>query len=186
MGPGNLNYQATGTTTTPSSSHTAFLCLNETATSMNLNLLQDLRTVPELRNQFIAETGTSKARLDEAVKDGDLGLIVCYLQDRHTVFYYATENGSTRVICWRGYYFSESEWDELAGPFSSLEEALEPIRYLLECGDENDTDSASHSVESKLGDMETFKVIAKLVSIDDVVEVNGVMYRRTESGYVKE
>ena len=149
-------------------------------------MLQELRTVPELRNQFIAETGTSKTRLDKAVKDGDLGLIVCYLQDRHTVFYYATENGSCKVVSWRSYNFSESEWDELAGPFSSLEEALDPIRYLLECGDENDTDSASHSVESKLGDEETFKVIEKLVSIDDVVEVNGVMYRRTESAYVKE
>ena len=153
---------------------------------MKLNFLEELQANSELRNQFVADAGIRTEDLEDALSAGDLGLIVCYLQDRHTIFYYATENGSTRVICWLGYYFSESEWDELAGPFSSLEEALEPIRYLLECGDENDTDSASHSVESKLGDMETFKVIAKLISIDDVVEVNGVMYRRTESGYVKE
>jgi hypothetical protein len=37
-----------------------------------------------------------------------------------------------------------------------------------------------------LSDEETFKVIAKLVSIKDVVEVNGVKYRRTKSGYLKE
>lgn len=153
---------------------------------MGLNLLQALQSDDELRNQFVAETGISKACLENALQDGDIGLVVCYLHPAHTVFDYSTENGSTRVICWRGYYFSESEWVELAGPFSSLEEALEPIRYLLECGDENDTYSASHSVESKLAEHETFKVIAKLVSINDVVEVNGVMYRRTKSGYLKE
>jgi hypothetical protein len=153
---------------------------------MKLNLLKDLRANSELRNQFIADTGIRTEDLEDALSDGDLGLIVCYLEDAHTVFYYATENGSCTVVCWRGYFFSESEWDDLAGPFSSLEEALDPIRYLLEYGDDCDTDSASHSVESKLADEETFKVIAKLVSIKDVVEVNGVKYRRTKSGYLKE
>lgn len=139
-----------------------------------------------LRALFKADTGISNSKLDDALSGDDIPGLVSYLEDDHKVFGYATEFGHCEVIEWRGHYFSGSEWDEPTGPFSSLEEALEPIRYLLECGDENDTDSASHSVESKLGDMETFKVIAKLVSIDDVVEVNGVMYRRTESGYVKE
>lgn len=152
---------------------------------MSKTALAELLKNADLRRHFIVDVGISSSQLEDAIEAGDEELVV-WLSDKFELFGYATENGSTRVICWRGYYFSESEWDELAGPFSSLEEALEPIRYLLECGDENDTDSASHSVESKLGDMETFKVIAKLVSIDDVVEVNGVMYRRTESGYVKE
>jgi len=153
---------------------------------MKLNLLQDLRTNPELRNQFVADTGTLQAHLEEALIDGDLGAIICLLEDKHTVFYYATENGSCTVVKWREYNFSESEWDDLAGPFSSLQEALDPIRYLLEYGDDCDTDSADHSVESKLAEEETFKVIAKLVSINDVVEVNRVKYRRTKSGYLKE
>jgi hypothetical protein len=153
---------------------------------MKLNLLEELRTNSELRNQFIIDTGIRTDDLEDTLSDGDLGLIVCYLEDTHALFHYATENGSCTVVSWRGYFFSESEWDDLAGPFSSLEEALDPIRYLLEYGDDCDTDSVSHSVENKLADEETFKVIAKLASIKDVVEVNGVKYHRTKSGYLKE
>ena len=72
------------------------------------------------------------------------------------------------------------------GPFQTLDEALDPIRYLLECGDEIDTESATHIVDSKWPDKQTFEVIRRIVSVGDCVEVNGVKYRRSESGYVKE
>jgi len=147
---------------------------------------KDLMGNAELRAHFITDAETTDEDLRDALKDDTVSDLLFNLKEHFKVFNYATENGHCEVIEWRGYYFSGSEWEELTGPFQTLDEALDPIRYLLECGDENDTDSASHSVESKLGDEETFKVIAKLVSIDDVVEVNGVMYRRTESGYVKE
>lgn len=146
----------------------------------------DLMKNAELRAHFISDTETTDKDLKDALKDDTVSDLLFNLKEHFEVFNYATENGHCELIEWRGYYFSGSEWEELTGPFQTLDEALDPIRYLLECGDENDTDSASHSVESKLGGEETFKVIAKLVSIDDVVEVNGVMYRRTESGYVKE
>ena len=147
---------------------------------------KDLMKNAELRAHFISDTETTDKDLKDALKDDTVSDLLFNLKEHFEVFNYATENGHCELIEWRGYYFSGSEWEELTGPFQTLDEALDPIRYLLECGDENDTDSTSHSVESKLGDEETFKVIAKLVSIDDVVEVNGVMYRRTESGYVKE
>lgn len=147
---------------------------------------KDLMANSVLRALFKDETGISDAKLDDALSGDDIPGLVSYLEDDHEVFGYATEFGHCEVIEWRGHYFSGSEWDEPTGPFVSLEEALDPIRYLLECGDENETDTASHLVRSKLGDQMTFKVIAKLVSVNDVVEVNGTMYRRTESGYVKE
>ena len=147
---------------------------------------KDLMKNAELRAHFISDAETTDKDLKDALKDDTVSDLLFNLKEHFEVFNYATENGHCELIEWGGYYFSGSEWEELTGPFQTLDEALDPIRYLLECGDENDTDSASHSVESKLGDVETFKVIAKLVSIDDVVEVNGVMHRRTESGYVKE
>jgi hypothetical protein len=66
----------------------------------------------------------------------------------------------------------------------TLDAALDPIRYLLECGDEVDTESATHIVDSKWPDKQTFEVIRRIVSVGDVVEVNGVKYRRTQEGYV--
>ena len=103
----------------------------------------------ELRAHFITDTGITDEDLRDALKDEAISDLIGYLKDEFEVFNYATENGHCEVIEWRGYYFSGSEWDELAGPFQTLAEALDPIRYLLECGDECDTESATHIVDSK-------------------------------------
>ena len=147
---------------------------------------KELMVEPEMRAHFISDTGVSSANLRDALKDDDVSNLILYLQDKHEVFRYSTDNGHCEVIEWRGYYFSGSEWEELTGPFQTLDEALDPIRYLLECGDECDTESAEHTVESKLPDNQTFEIIRRLVSVDDTVEVNGDKYRRTKSGYKKE
>jgi len=144
--------------------------------------LKDLLKDSELRKYFIKDTGISSRLLKVLLDDNDAESLVSYLESPE-IFQYATEQGSCEILRWRSYYFSKSDWDDFAGPFSSLDEALDPIRYLLECGDECDTDSASHSVESKLPNQETFVVIKKLVSVGDVVEVNGVKYRRSNSEY---
>lgn len=144
--------------------------------------LKDLLTDSELRKQFMKDSGTSSRLLNELLDANDDETLISYLESPE-IFRYFTEQGSCEVLCWRSYFFSKSDWDDFAGPFSSLDEALDPIRYLLECGDECDTDSASHSVESKLTDQETFALISKLISVGDVVEVNGVKHRRTRNGY---
>jgi hypothetical protein len=137
----------------------------------------------ELRAHFITDTGITDEELRDALKDDTISDLLFNLKERFEVFNYATENGHCEVIEWRGYYFSGSEWEELTGPFQTLDEALDPIRYLLECGDECDTESATHIVDSKWPDKQTFEVIRGIVSFGDCVEVNGVKYRRTESGY---
>jgi hypothetical protein len=139
----------------------------------------------ELRTHFIKDVGVNEDYLRDALRDEAISDLIGYLKDDFEVFRYATENGHCEVIEWRGYYFSGSEWEELAGPFQTLDEALDPIRYLLECGDEVDTESATHIVDSKWPDKQTFEAIRRLVSIDDFVEVNGAKYRRTKSGYVE-
>ena len=144
--------------------------------------LKDLLNDSELRKYLMKDTGISSRLLNELLDANDDETLISYLESPE-IFQYSTEQGSCEILRWRGHYFSKSDWDDFAGPFSSLDEALNPIRYLLECGDENDTDSASHSVESKLADQETFAVIKKLVSVGDVVEVNGVKYQRGNSGY---
>ncbi len=144
--------------------------------------LKDLLTDSELRKQFMKDSGTSSRLLNELLDANDDETLISYLESPE-IFRYFTEQGSCEVLRWRSYYFSKSDWDDFAGPFSSLDEALDPIRYLLECGDECDTNSASHSVKSKLTDQETFSVIKKLVSLGDTVEVNGVKHRRTRNGY---
>lgn len=128
------------------------------------------------------DTAISSWLLDELLDANDEEALISYLESAE-IFRYFTEQGGCEVLRWRSYFFSKSDWDDFAGPFSSLDEALDPIRYLLECGDECDTDSASHSIESKLADQETFSLISKLVSVGDVVEVNGVRYQRGISGY---
>jgi hypothetical protein len=147
--------------------------------------LQDLMKDSELRKHFIKDTGISARLLKTLLDDNDAESLVSYL-DSPEIFRYYTEQGSCEVLSWKGYFFSKSEWDDFAGPFNSLDKALDPIRYLLECGDECDTDAATHWVESKLTDQQTFAVIKKLVSVGDVVEVNGVKYRRKKNGYSKE
>jgi hypothetical protein len=147
--------------------------------------LKDLLQDTALRKQFMADAGISARLLKTLLDDNDAESLVSYL-DSPEIFRYYTEQGSCEVLSWKGYFFSKSEWDDFAGPFNSLDEALDPIRYLLECGDECDTDSATHWVESKLTDQQTFSVIKKLVSVGDVVEVNGVKYRRKKNGYSKE
>jgi hypothetical protein len=141
---------------------------------------------PLLRAYFIEDTKIAKTRLRDALKDGNGCDLIDYLKDDYTAFRYSTDNGDCEVIEWRGYYFSESEWDSRTGPHKTLNEALEPIRYLLECGDDIDTESATHIVDSKWPDKQTFEVIRRIVSVGDVVEVNGVKYNRTKEGYAKE
>lgn len=140
----------------------------------------------ELRAHFIVDADTTDENLNDALKVDTVSDLLFNLKEHFEVFNYATENGHCEVIEWRGYYFSGSEWEELTGPFQTLDEALDPIRYLLECGDECDTESATHIVDSKWLDKQTFEIIRRIVSVGDCVEVNGVKYRRTESGYVKE
>ena len=152
---------------------------------MSKTSLKDMLQDASLRKQFMADAGISARLLKTLLDDNDAESLVSYL-DSPEIFRYSTEQGSCEVLSWKGYFFSKSEWDDFAGPFNSLDEALDPIRYLLECGDECDTDSATHWVESKLTDQQTFAVIKKLVSVGDVVEVNGVKYRRKKNGYSKE
>lgn len=147
---------------------------------------KDLMENAELRAHFITDAETTEEDLGDALKDETVSDLLFNLKEHFEVFNYATENGHCEVIEWRGYYFSGSEWEELTGPFQTLDEALDPIRYLLECGDEIDTESATHIVDSKWPDKQTFEIIRRIVSVGDLVEVNGVKYRRTESGYVKE
>ena len=146
---------------------------------------KDLMENAELRAHFITDAETTEEDLGDALKDETVSDLLFNLKEHFEVFNYATENGHCEVIEWRGYYFSGSEWEELTGPFQTLDEALDPIRYLLECGDECDTESAEHTVESKLPDNQTFEIIRRLVSVDDTVEVNGTKYRRTKTGYEK-
>lgn len=150
------------------------------------NTLEELMRNAELRAHFIADTGITGADLEDDLKNGAFSDLLSYLKDQFESFRYSTENGHCEVIEWRGYYFSGSEWEELTGPFQTLDEALDPIRYLLECGDEVDTDSATHIVDSKWPDKQTFEVIRRIVSVGDFVEVNGVKYRRTDKGYDRE
>ena len=138
----------------------------------------------ELRAHFITDTGITDEDLRGALKDDAVSDLLFNLKEHFEIFRYSTENGHCEVIEWRGYYFSGSEWEELTGPFLTLDEALDPIRYLLECGDEVDTESATHIVDSKWPDKQTFEVIRRIVSVDDTVEVNGTKYRRTKTGYV--
>jgi hypothetical protein len=147
---------------------------------------KDLIENAELRAHFITDAETTEEDLGDALKGETVSDLLFNLKEHFEVFNYATENGHCEVIEWRGYYFSGSEWEELTGPFQTLDEALDPIRYLLECGDEVDTESATHIVDSKWPDKQTFEIIRRIVSVGDCVEVNGVNYRRTESGYVKE
>jgi Flp pilus assembly CpaF family ATPase len=147
---------------------------------------KDLMKNAELRAHFIVDADTADEDLKDALKDDTISDLLFNLKERFEVFNYATENGHCEVIEWRGYYFSGSEWEELTGPFQTLDEALDPIRYLLECGDEVDTESATHIVDSKWPDKQTFEVIRRIVSVGDCVEVNGVKYRRSDKGYDRE
>ena len=140
----------------------------------------------ELRTHFIKDVGINEADLRDTLRADAVSDLIGYLKDEFEAFSYATENGHCEVIEWRGYYFSGSEWDELSGPYLTLDAALDPIRYLLECGDEVDTESATHIVDSKWPNKQTFEVIRRIVAVGDVVEVNGVKYRRNSNGYSKE
>lgn len=142
----------------------------------------------ELRAHFVKDTGVSEKILRDTLTRGVGSELLSWFTEKKDfeVFYYSTDYGHCEVIEWRGYYFSGSEWEELTGPFQTLDEALDPIRYLLECGDEVDTDSATHIVRSKWPDKQTFEVIRRIVSVGDFVEVNGVKYRRTDKGYDRE
>ena len=147
---------------------------------------KDLMENAELRAHFITDAETTDEDLRDALKDDALSDLLFNLKERFEVFNYATENGHCEVIEWRGYWFSGSEWEELTGPFQTLDEALDPIRYMLECGDEVDTESATHIVDSKWPNKQTFEVIRRIVSVGDCVEVNGVKYRRSDKGYDRE
>ena len=148
--------------------------------------LGELMKNAELRTHFIADAETNEEALEDALKGDTVSDLLFNLKERFEAFRYATENGHCEVIDWRGYYFSGSEWEELTGPFLTLDEALDSIRYLLECGDECDTESATHFVDSKWPDKQTFEVIRRIVSVGDCVEVNGVKYRRSDKGYDRE
>lgn len=153
---------------------------------MSKSTFDTLMKNAELRAHFIVDTGITDKDLENALKSGAVSDLLFNLKDDFESFRYSTENGHCEIVEWRGYYFSGSEWEELTGPFQTLNEALDPIRYLLECGDEVDTESATHIVDSKWPDKQTFEVIRRIVSIGDCVEVNGVKYRRSDKGYDKE
>lgn len=147
---------------------------------------KDLMENAGLRAHFITDAETTEEDLRDALNDDALSDLLFNLKDQFESFRYSTENGHCEIVEWRGYYFSGSEWEELTGPFQTLDEALDPIRYLLECGDEVDTESATHIVDSKWPEKQTFEVIRRIVSVGDCVEVNGVKYRRSDKGYDRE
>jgi len=152
---------------------------------MNQLTFEELMDNAERRAHLIKDADISDEDLQDALNDEYVSDILFNLKEQFEVFNYATENGHCEVIEWRGYYFSGSEWDELSGPYLTLDAVLDPIRYLLECGDEVDTDSATHIVDSKWPDKQTFEVIRRIVSVDDTVKVNGTKYRRSKTGYEK-
>ena len=153
---------------------------------MTTPTFKELMDDAELRAHFITDTGITDEDLRGALNDDAVSDLLFNLKEHFEIFRYSTENGHCEVIEWRGYYFSGSEWEELTGPFLTLDEALDPIRYLIECGDEVDTESATHIVDSKWPAKQTFEVIRRIVSVDDTVEVNGTKYRRTKTGYARE
>ena len=147
---------------------------------------KDLMENAELRAHFIIDAETTEEDLRDALNDDALSDLLFNLKDQFESFRYSTENGHCEIVEWRGYYFSGSEREELTGPFQTLDEALDPIRYLLEYGDECDTESATDIVENKWPKKQTFEIIRRTVSIGDCVEVNGVKHRGSDNGYDRE
>lgn len=138
---------------------------------------------PSLRALFVKQTKINEAKLTKAFEDCDLEDLWSRLS-LNSVLDLGTQTGSWGVKEWGGHFFTYSERDPQQGPFKTIENACESLNALMTWGDEGDTFTAETRVSSALSDEETLKLIKAVVSVDDVLELNGKIYRRTETGYV--
>lgn len=100
------------------------------------------------------------------------------------VLRYDSEGGAFGVNLIAGKYYSFSDWDPDDDPFDSVEEACSASPELWAFGDEVDTASATHHLQSMLPDDQALRIVRRLVSIGDTLVLNGRPFRRSVEGYV--
>ena len=100
------------------------------------------------------------------------------------VLRYDSEGGAFGVNLIAGKYYSFSDWDPEDGPFDSVEEACSASPELWAFGDEVDTGSATHYLKSMLPVDQVLRIARRLVSVGDILVLNGRSYRRSGEGYV--
>jgi hypothetical protein len=116
----------------------------------------------------------------------DAGLVkaACPHDEEVCVLYYGSEGGSFGVNLISGKYYTFSDWDSVGGPFDTVEEACAVNPEYWSFGDKMETYSATHNLKSTLPEDQVLRIVQKMVSVGDILILNGKSLMRTIDGYV--
>ena len=119
-----------------------------------------------------------------ALKDAGLARVGGLDIEPVSVLRYDSEGGAFGVNLLAGKYYTFSDWDPEAGPFDTVESACAANPELWAFGDEIETGSATHELKSTLPVDQVLRLAQRLVSVGDVLVLNGRSFMRSKAGYV--
>ena len=145
-------------------------------------LFQDLK----LKALFLKEAGIDDGELEEYINDD---LVWQWMECKEVISVHNLDNlcysYAFGVYVWGERYFSEDpSLNLIAGPFDSPEEAAEAVAQ-FSLSEFADTDGLTFGVKSSLPAEQALEIVSKLIHVGGELELNGVLYRRASTGYLK-
>ena len=151
--------------------------------SVNFKLLFiDLK----LKELFLKQAGIDDGELEECIKDD---LVWQSMEREEVISVHNLDNPcysyAFGVYAWGGLYFSEDpSLDLIAGPFDSPEGAAEAVSQ-FSLSEFADTHGLTFGVNSSLPTEQALEIVSKLIHVGGELELNGVLYRRASTGFLK-
>jgi hypothetical protein len=151
--------------------------------SVNFRLLfQDSK----LKDLFLKQAGIDDGELEDCIKED---MVWERMENEEVISVHNLDNPcysyAFGVYVWGGLYFGEDpSQDLLAGPFDGPEEAAEAISQ-FSLSEFADTHGLTFGINSSLPTEQALEIVSKLIHVGGELELNGALYRRGTTGYLK-
>jgi hypothetical protein len=141
---------------------------------------------PKLKELFLKQAEINDGELEEYIK-GDM--VWEWMERKEVIIVHNLDNPcysyAFGVYVWGERYFSEDpSQDLIAGPFDSPEEAAEAVSQ-FSLSEFADTHGLTFGVKSSLPAEQALEIVSKLIHVGGELQLNGVLYRRASTGYLK-
>jgi hypothetical protein len=140
----------------------------------------------KLKDLFLKQAGIDVGELEEYINDD---MVWERMAHERVITVHNLDNTCHSyvfgVYVWAGLYFGDDpSQDLLAGPFDGPEEAGEAIAQ-FSLSEFADTHGLTFGINSSLPTEQTLQIVSRLTHVGGELELNGVLYRRGTTGYLK-
>ncbi len=140
----------------------------------------------KLKDLFLKQAGIDVGELEEYINDD---MVWERMAHERVIAVHNLDNTCHSyvfgVYVWAGLYFGDDpSQDLLAGPFDGPEEAAEAIAQ-FSLSEFADTHGLTFGINSSLPTEQTLQIVSRLTHVGGELELNGVLYRRGTTGYLK-